>query len=245
METLKIGNLLEGSRPVGEGINGALRGFAQVGEEEVQVIAKYLSDRELLCEILCAQIGREIDLPIPEPFLLFDQNRKPLFGSNDVGYPNLNHYLSKDSDKELVISRLKGWVHLQAASFFDELIFNADRHPGNLLYDGCDFQLIDHGLTLHSSVPPETLPNVWDNQLFTLAVSICKNDIERTKVANNGSSWTDKLISNNIILDVISDVKGNKEIIESLSNFLSVRQNLLKSMINIRVGASQSDFINA
>lgn len=245
METLKVGILLEGSRPVGEGINGALRGFAQIGEEEIQVIAKYLSERELLCEILCSQIGRELDLPVPEPFLLFDKDQKPLFGSYDVGYPNLTHYLSKDSDKELIISKLKGWVHLQAASFFDELILNADRHTGNLLYDGCDFQLIDHGLTLHSSVPPETLPYVWNNQLFTLLVSICKNDIEKTKVSNAGSSWTDKLISNNVISNVISDVKGSKEIIDSLSNFLSVRQNLLKSMINIRAGASQSDFLNA
>ncbi|HBC8967465.1 TPA: hypothetical protein KE741_000732 [Raoultella ornithinolytica] len=245
METLKVGFLLEGSRPVGEGINGALRGFAQVGEEEIQVIAKYLTDRELLCEILCSQIGREINLPIPEPFLLFDKDSKPLFGSYDVGYPNLFHYLSKDSEKELVMSKLKGWVHLQSASFFDELILNADRHPGNLLYDGADFNLIDHGLTLHSSLPPETPPNVWDNQLFSLAVSLCKNDIERDKISSNGSFWTDNLISRGIISNVINDAKGNRDILDSLSNFLSVRQNMLKSMIHIRSGASQSDFLNA
>lgn len=245
METLKVGILLEGSRPVGEGINGALRGFALVCDEEIQVIAKYLSDRELLCEVLCAQMGRELNLPIPEPILLFDKEEKPLFGSSDIGYPNLSHYLAKDSDRELVLSKLKTWVHLQSASFFDELIFNADRHPGNLLYDGSEFHLIDHGLTLHASYPPETPPGDWNNQLFSLAVSLCKNDIEKTEISNNGNSWTENLISSHIVDNAINGINGDKVIVASLGNFLSVRQNLLKSMINVRAGASQSDFLNA
>lgn len=242
---MKVGILLEGARPVGEGINGALRGFALVDEEEIQVIAKYLSDRELLCEILCAQIGRELELPIPEPILLFDNQKKPVFGSSDIGYPNLNHYFSKNTEMHIVISRLSKWVYLQSASFFDELIFNADRHPGNLLYDGVDFHLIDHGLTLHESYSPDTPPTVWNNQLFTLAVSLCKSDLEKTKISNNGSAWTDNLIAKNIISNKIKETSGNKIVIDSLYNFLSIRQNLLKSMINIRVGAAQTDFINA
>lgn len=245
MEALKVGILLEGSRPVGEGINGALRGFAFVCDEEIQVIAKYLSDRELLCEVLCAQIGRELNLPIPEPILLFDIEEKPLFGSRDVGYPNLSHYLAKDSEKEFVIAKLKKWVHLQSASFFDELIFNADRHPGNLLYDGNDFHLIDHGLTLHTSYPPDTSPSSWNNQLFSLAVSICMSEIEKTEISNNGNFWTDNLISSHVVENAIGSLNGDKVIVDSLGDFLSVRQNLLKSMINIRAGASQSDFLNA
>lgn len=242
---LKIGILLEGSRPVGEGINGALRGFALVLDEEIQVIAKYLPERELLCEVLCAQLGRKLDLPIPEPILLFDKDNKPVFGSSDIGYPNLFHYLAKDSDTELIKSKLGKWVHLQSASFFDELIFNADRHPGNLLYDGNDFHLIDHGLTLHSSYPADTPPQIWNNQLFSLAVSLCKNDMEKSEISNNGNSWTDNLISKHVITNTINGINGNKDILASLSNFLSVRQNLLKSMINTRAGSSQADFINA
>jgi hypothetical protein len=242
---MKVGVLLAGARPIGEGINGALRGFALVDEEEVQVIAKYLSDRELLCEILCAQIGRELSLPIPEPILLFDNQKKPVFGSSDIGYPNLNHYFAKNTEKSIVMSRLSKWVYLQSASFFDELIFNADRHPGNLLYDGTGFHLIDHGLTLHESYPPDTPPTEWDNQLFSLAVSLCKSDLEKTKISNNGSAWTDNLISKNIISNKRNSTTGDKLVVDSLCNFLSIRQNLLKSMINIRVGASQTDFINA
>ncbi|ENT3521837.1 HipA family kinase [Salmonella enterica] len=242
---MKVGILLEGSRPIGEGINGALRGFALVDEEEIQVIAKYLPERELLCEIICAQIGRELELPIPEPILLFDNQKKPVFGSTDIGYPNLNHYFAKNIEMQTIMSRLSKWVYLQSASFFDELIFNADRHPGNLLYDGVNFHLIDHGLTLHESYPPETLPDRWKNQLFTFAVSLCKNDLDRVNISNNGSAWTDNLINKNIVSKKINEIHGNKIVIDSLYNFLSIRQNLLKSMINIRVGAAQTDFINA
>ncbi|MCB3511078.1 hypothetical protein H5815_12675 [Klebsiella variicola] len=242
---MKIGILLEGSRPVGEGINGALRGFALVDEEEIQVIAKYLPERELICEILCAQIGRELELPIPEPILLFDKDRKPVFGSNDIGYPNLNHYFANNAETQSVLSRLSKWVYLQSASFFDELIFNADRHPGNLLYNGQDFYLIDHGLTIHESYPPDTPSTDWDNQLFTFAVSLCKSDLDKTNIANNGSVWTDNLIDKDVITKTKNGTSGDKIIIDSLCDFLSIRQNLLKSMINIRVGAVQTDFLNA
>lgn len=245
MESIQVGILLAGARPVGQGINGALRGFAIVGDNEIQVIAKYLSDRELLCEILCAQLGRELSLPIPEPLLIFDADGKPMFGSIDIGYPNLLHYLDEDSESEAVMSKLKKWVHLQSASFFDELIFNADRHPGNLLYDGEEFHLIDHGLTLHESYPPETPPSAWNNQLFSLAISICKNDLEKTKISNNGSAWTDELINRNAIHTITNSIGSDSNIIKSLCDFLSIRQNLLKSMINTRVDSAQSDFINA
>lgn len=245
MESIQAGILLAGARPVGQGINGALRGFAIIGDSEIQVIVKYLSDRELLCEVLCAQLGRELNLPIPEPILIFDAEGKPMFGSIDIGYPNLRHYLDSESESEVVMSKLKKWVHLQSASFFDELIFNADRHPGNLLYDGEEFHLIDHGLTLHESYPPETPPSLWNNQLFSLVVSICKNDLEKTKISNNGSIWTDELIKNDTINSTARSIAGESNIVKSLCNFLSIRQNLLKSMINTRVGSAQSDFINA
>lgn len=245
MESIQVGILLAGARPVGQGINGALRGFAMVGDNENQVIVKYLPDRELLCEVLCAQLGRELDLPIPEPLLIFDADGKPMFGSIDIGYPNLSHYLDSESESEVVISKLKKWVHLHSASFFDELIFNADRHPGNLLYDGEEFHLIDHGLTLHESYPPETPPSTWNNQLLSLAISICKNDLEKTKISNNGNAWTDELIKRDTINITTSSINGDSNIMKSLCNFLSIRQDLLKSMINTRVGSAQSDFINA
>jgi hypothetical protein len=245
MQSLRVGILLSGARPVGQGINGALRGFAVVTDNEIPVIAKYLPDRELLCELLCAQLGRGLDLPIPEPLVLFDSSGKALFGSADVGYPNLLHYFESKSDKEVIIQKLKTWVHLQSASFFDELIFNADRHPGNLLYDGNDFHLIDHGLTLHSAYPPETSPDEWENKLFSLAISICENDAAKSKLSNNGSIWTDNLIERDGINLAMDSLTADKEMLDSLGNFLSVRQGMLKSMINSRINPAQTDFINA
>lgn len=107
MESIQAGILLAGARPVGHGINGALRGFAIIGDSEIQVIVKYLSDRELLCEVLCAQLGRELNLPIPEPILIFDAEGKPMFGSVDIGYPNLRHYLDSESESE--VAPLPAW----------------------------------------------------------------------------------------------------------------------------------------
>lgn len=245
MQNLKVGRLLAGARPVGHGVNGALRGFALVEDNEIPVIAKYLSDRELLCEIICSQLGRELGLPIPEPLLLFDYASKALFGSTDIGYPNLSHFLENDAEKSVIIKKLKNWVHLQSASFFDELIFNADRHTGNLLYDGSEFHLIDHGLTLHSGYPPETPPQVWENQLFTLALSVCGSEVAKSKLSNNGSIWTDNLIERDIVRLTMNSLDGDKVVLDSLSNFLSVRQSLLKSMINARIDPAQTDFVNA
>ncbi|MCM7825543.1 phosphatidylinositol 4-kinase [Enterobacter roggenkampii] len=245
MQELKVGTLLPGARPVGHGVNGALRGFALIDDEEMPVIAKRLSDRELLCEILCSQLGRGLDLPIPEPILLFDEDKQPMFGSKDIGYPNLLHFFNIDSEKNVVLDKLKKWVHLQSASFFDELIFNADRHPGNLLFDGSDFHLIDHGLTMHEFMPVDTTPDKWENQLFSLAIGLCKNDLDKNQISNNGCFWTDKLIQKDVIKNTTTALNGDKNIIDSLSAFLLARQNLLKSMIKMRVGSAQQDFVNA
>ncbi|CNF27303.1 Phosphatidylinositol 3-and 4-kinase [Yersinia rohdei] len=245
MNDIRVGTLLSGAKPVGQGINGALRGFALVDEDEIQVIVKRLPERELLCELLCAQIGRDLGLPIPEPILLFDEISHPLFGSADVGYPNLLHFLEKDLESEIIVSKLRKWIYIESASFFDELIFNADRHPGNLLFDGNEFYLIDHGLTLHESYGPEAPPEIWCNRLMSLLVDSCDSDSDKSKICNKASAWIDDLAERDVIGASIKKTPGDQDKIQTLSDFLSIRKKLLLSMINHRVGASQTDFINA
>lgn len=242
MTKLRLGILLDGAKPVGEGINGALRGFAIIDGEEISVIAKKLPDREVLCEIICAKLGLLLALPIPEPLLLFDSSKNYFFGSVDVGYPNLFHYLDMSEDRSSILNHLKKWVHLRQSSFFDELIFNADRHPGNMLFDGVNFTLIDHGLALHDRFPDDF---VWENKLFSVALDECLNDSDMCKFQNDAKKWQEHLYEIDIINSIMADIdllKSKHK--DSLINILIKRQKMILSLINKRISPQQMDCVN-
>lgn len=243
MDNLRIGSLLPGARPIGHGINGALRAFALVDEEEVSIIAKYLPEREILCEVLCAQLGRGIDLPIPEPLLLIDENKTILFGSIDAGYPNLFHFVDDNAKCHEIMSKLRKWFFLESASFFDELIVNADRHKGNLLFDGNEFVLIDHGLTLHEHVDYTFSPEKWANQLADVLLEGADDD-KKNKICNSATMWVSSLQDNGIIEELSDNIPNIAGIKDTLIQFLIMRNNVLLSMINHRVGNKQVDFVN-
>lgn len=112
----------------------------------------------MFAEFVSAQLGRSLQLPIPRPMLVrVDPAHLPvepaetqdpkittptwMFGSQALGYPNLHQETRIDK----VEDRLRKWRHALAAGCFDELIANADRHRGNILWCGGDsFSLIDH-----------------------------------------------------------------------------------------------------
>lgn len=239
---LRLGILLDGAKPIGEGINGALRGFAMVGDEEISVVAKQLPEKEIICEILCAKLGLLLDLPIPEPLLLVNSQKEYLFGSTDIGYPNLAHYLKIEHDGELALKLLKKWVHLKKSSFFDELIFNADRHEGNILFDGATFSLIDHGLALHEGFPDDFK---WNNILFSFMLNDCDSDSDRCKIKNDAKTWSDQLTEINIIDNIELEISNiNSPHKETLINILTKRKKMLLSFINNRLPSQQMDYVN-
>jgi hypothetical protein len=152
--TIRIGTLLLGSVPVGSGINGAVRGFADLDGTEVPVVAKRLPDQEIMGEIYCALLCQAVGLPAPEPLVLQDQaDGSWMFASVDFPHPNCSQFLNLDvSDPRAVMIMaefLDRWPSLPKAVAFDEWIQNKDRNPGNILWnDENEFALIDHGKAL-------------------------------------------------------------------------------------------------
>lgn len=159
--------LLPDSQPVGVGINQAHRGFADTGTESIAVIFKRVPEPELAAELFCAVLARELALPAPEPFLLFDPvDGSYLFGSADLEYPNALRQFKFDpaapdeAALEVLRQAVTSWSRLKEVAAFDEWIHNRDRNLGNLLYAGPDeFAIIDHGkaLDIDSNYPSQNI----------------------------------------------------------------------------------------
>lgn len=148
-----IVDLLPGAQKINNGnVSDTWLGMASDGKHRIRLYAKRLAARELFIEVISAVLGRQIGLPVPNPFLVrviplhlpdaHLSKSEIFFGSEDAIYPTLSRF-AKFMDAE---SRLKKWPHLIAAACFDEWIANSDRHEKNILYDGGNkFVLIDHG----------------------------------------------------------------------------------------------------
>jgi len=137
--------------PVGTGISGAVRGFADLGTAEEPVIAKTVPPLEIIGEVYCSLLCRSLDLPTPEPLILRSQDTGDfMFGSIDFAHPNCTQFFNfSDNDPtwlERWTSLLSRWPAFPSVVAFDEWINNRDRNPGNVLWrDYNEFSLIDHG----------------------------------------------------------------------------------------------------
>lgn len=174
--TLRVGRLLPGAVAVGLGVSGAQRGFAVFPQGEEPVIAKRLPLLEIAAEGFCAELARSHGLPCPEPVLLVD-GEDWLFGSIDLGYPNLAKLLGlgaalDEPRKRLLCALLASWAELPKVASFDEWIDNRDRNLGNLLWlNAKGFALIDHGKTLGID---QDYPD--GNKLLALQLACLTND---------------------------------------------------------------------
>ncbi len=151
---IRIGILLPGAKPVRQGVNSAVRGFADVAGEEVPVVAKVVAPAEIMAECFCSLLALELGLPAAEPLILFDQNTgRQMFGSVDFPHPNLSQFLvlgDAPNGWQLWGELMAEWPALADVVAFDEWINNRDRNPGNILWkDESDFVLIDHGKALN------------------------------------------------------------------------------------------------
>jgi hypothetical protein len=147
------------------------RGLVQVEgcmEPAVPVSLKWMSGaHKLPVELACALAGAELGLPVPRGVVVLakrDQlpglpvGAKSLPGSDDYLCFGSVHQFPDDSvarlllDDEAVAEHT--WRQLCATSAaapgaaWDELAANADRHPGNLVFDGNKYWFIDHELAL-------------------------------------------------------------------------------------------------
>lgn len=168
-----------------KGVNETFVGLIETSLDQQRAYIKVLDARQLVNELICSTLGRSVDLPVPEGFLVrTSANDLPesgilakvegevlIFASADVGRPSLKRRLTVDG-AQFLASLLATWKHWDAASIFDEWIANPDRHPGNLLIEGPDkVWLIDHSHAL-------TGPN-W------MAADLVSERVVRNQVAEN------------------------------------------------------------
>lgn len=165
-----------------KGINdkSTWRATVRTIEGDLSAIVKKIPDNEIIIEIVCALLGRAIDLPIPRPLIVNDEKHGILFGSQDEGHPDLKHSLIP---QDMIMGFLSRWAELPKASVFDEWIANYDRHGGNILTNGLEFWLIDHGLALNTEVFKST--SVIENKLLNAAMKFADNDISKQKLIND------------------------------------------------------------
>lgn len=235
MTAIRLGALLPGSVLVGDGINGARRGTARTGGGDLTVIAKRVPEREIVIELLCAALGRHLGLQIPEPLLLLAEDDQFWFGSADIGYPSMRHFLAQ-GDQGCIERRLRDWPMLEKAASFDDLIANPDRHAGNLLSDGGGtFWLIDHGLCLRLGISPEA---VMRNVLLDFARQgrdeLALQRLKRSMIALAGTYSPEDF-------QIVVEQLPALPFVDDLVNFLVARLAHLSGIASLRLQPRQRD----
>ena len=184
MKPISVGELLPGAKPFKDGNRNAVyHGNISIAGYEKKAFIKLLNPNKLFIECVCSTLGRELGLPIPEPFILKindDDSVLPntavgsfLFGADDGKHPSFRRFVTKqdgstDVNQTLILTqKLSKWKKLIDGALLDEHIVNEDRHFGNLLYDGGDdFILIDHDIALSPS--HNVINEIKRNVLFGL-----------------------------------------------------------------------------
>lgn len=228
MTHIRIGRLLPGYSEVGIGHKAPVRGVSLFEGGECTVIAKKLSTREIAVELICSCLGRELELPIPEPVLLADIDRQWFFGSIDVGHPNLTQVAT--ASDTAIIAKLGEWPGLIQAACFDEWIANPDRGDENLLFDGQGFLLIDHGMAIPQGMRSDDWSDdFYNNQLLEVINDTCiPNEQQRSKLANQAREWchSAELFEGAFVSTSFpSFIEDNYK--QQISNFLKQRVQLL------------------
>lgn len=235
MESVLIGTVLRRVPLENEdkGINLAWRATIRTKEGDISAIIKKIPDNEIIVEIACALLGRAIDLPIARPLIVNDAEYGVVFGSEDLEHPDLRHSLIP---REIIYAFLSRWAELPKACVFDEWIANYDRNDGNILTNGLDFWLIDHGLALNVDLFKSN--SAIDNMLLNKARRFADNDIKKQKLINNLNKAI--LIISPQLLD-FSD--STVQIPDDIVSFLENRSLELKPLIMNKVRGQNEIFI--
>ena len=187
--------------PVGEGITGASYAIVVIAGLSQRCVVKRAGDREIAAECLCALLGNALGLPTLVPVVVTDPRDNTLwFGAREVGYPSLSSRLRIGThadalQMQALASILSAWSQVGQVISFDELIVNSDRNPGNVLWNGIQFTIIDHERTL--GIKPMQL-----NKLAFFAT----NQFQPQLVASVQSAGTSAALAQQALLGVGSTV---------------------------------------
>lgn len=141
-------------QPVGAGINSAQYALVNIGGLSHRCVVKQVGDREIAAECFCALLGDALSLPTLTPVVVTHPGDNSIwFGSRDAAYPSLSARLSIGASANPVqlvalAQILSTWAQVGHVISFDELIANGDRNPGNVLWNGAVFTIIDHERSL-------------------------------------------------------------------------------------------------
>lgn len=136
--------------PVGAGINSAQYAVVNIGGLSQRCVVKQVGDREIAAECFCALLGDALTLPTLSPVIVTHPGGGGLwFGARDAAYPSLSARLNIGQNVNQVqlmflAQILSTWAQVGHVISFDELIANGDRNPGNVLWNGAAFTIIDH-----------------------------------------------------------------------------------------------------
>lgn len=256
--SIKTGVIIGEKVTIGDGVNSSFRCPVYYDNNEIIVVAKKIDDKEFVAELFCSIIGLNIGLPLPEPIVVLEKLETGkfdrYFGSVDTGYPSLKRYVSADDWKYMSFHEtIKKWIFLDDAAFFDELIVNADRHKGNILYDGDNYYLIDHGLAFN--IENQFKPNQpLNNDNILLNHSLCRlankcNCKKRSpiKLSNKLHEWVNNIITNEIIENSYKSISLfdiDKKYQSDVLSFLLKRSKLIERILNSIINPHQMDFVN-
>lgn len=156
---------------------------------EISAYAKKLSETDFMVELLTALIGREINLPIPEPVIALTATDEIWFASVDAKHPDLSRRLTATGNtipptpnNLKILSKLADWQLISEAIGFDEWIANGDRHPGNILYDGNGiYYLIDHNQAMRLPFAPDA---PITNQLLNIKLYFTQDEVGKQRLKN-------------------------------------------------------------
>lgn len=135
---------------VGHGITQPKYALVNISGTSHRCVVKTAGHKEIAAECYCALLGSALGLPTLQPIIVRDLKDNSLsFGSRNVGYPNLSSRLGigdrANSSQMLALAHvLSTWAQVGQVISFDELIVNGDRNPGNVLWGGDVFTIIDH-----------------------------------------------------------------------------------------------------
>lgn len=164
---------------VGHGITRPNFAIVNIGGLSQRCVVKNAGHKEIAAECFCALLGAALELPTLKPVIVTNPLDNSLcFGSREVGYPNLSAKLgigdtANAAQMQALAIILSAWSHVGHVISFDELILNGDRNPGNVLWSGLAFTIIDHERALE--IQPMTI-----NKLAQFST----NNFDPTKVAS-------------------------------------------------------------
>lgn len=253
---IELGNVVPGATLLGEdkGINETFIGHIDCANQRIKAYIKILNQKQLANELFVNTLGRRLGLPVPKGFLLrvkpadlpestllqnFNQEALA-FGSQALNHPSLARRYKNDNAE--VMKWLKNNCKiLDDTIIFDDFVANIDRNSGNLLVNGNDTWLIDHGHCFtgydwktENLIPTQTYNNhvanaVINDMTLPQRVKLKEKALEFSLSATNVNKK--EAINSCYVSQIIAATE-----LDALESFITERVTHITNIISNRVG---------